>query len=213
MGKLRYDVLGQRFERLVAVDYVGNVRHKDGRKGQRLVLCRCDCGREVTSPASQLRYGERTSCGCANTRPLAERFWEKVEKRSEGCWTWIGARNSCGYGKIVVDESEVDAHRVAFFIEHGRWPEPCCLHRCDNPSCVNPSHLFEGTHQDNRDDCAAKDRHNRGERHGHAKLTRALVREIRTAEGSQRSIAARFGITQTHVSAIRRCVAWSHLSD
>jgi hypothetical protein len=84
-------------------------------------------------------------------------------------------------------------------------------HRCDNPSCVNPSHLFAGVSLDNVRDMIAKDRNPRGERNIMSKLSPADVLAIRSATGLQRDIAARFGITQGCVSSIKSRTKWRHL--
>lgn len=91
-----------------------------------------------------------------------ERFWALVARspRSRDCWNWTGATNGAkGYGRFGLRGWHVYPHRVSFAIAHGRWPEPCALHRCDNPKCVRPSHLFEGTIRDNNVDMVSKNRH------------------------------------------------------
>lgn len=95
------------------------------------------------------------------TRPLAERFWEKV-LCSDGCWMWLAGRNALGYGTIQYGKPRrsVLAHRVAWELTHGA-PPPADLevcHRCDEPACVRPDHLFLGTHRDNMRDMIAKRR-------------------------------------------------------
>src|SRR5512146_230534 len=98
----------------------------------------------------------------AQYRPLAERFWEKVEVRSaEECWLWKASRtrNGNGYGRFNIGKKTAKlAHHVMWFLIHGRWPKRRVLHTCDHPWCMNPSHHFEGTQKDNIHDCIAKGR-------------------------------------------------------
>lgn len=101
------------------------------------------------------------------------------------------------------------AHRVSFYFTRGRWPKPFCLHRCDNPKCVRPDHLFEGTHTDNVRDMVQKGRH------PSQKLTIDDVRRIRRmiADGvSDTDIAIKYGVDRTNVSCIRRGKTWHHVS-
>lgn len=91
-----------------------------------------------------------------NSRPLSERFWEKV-KKTEACWLWTGSKNNMGYGRINIDGIVKLAHRVSFEMKHGTT-KLHILHRCDTPLCVNPLHLFAGTQKDNLRDMAAKGR-------------------------------------------------------
>ncbi len=93
-------------------------------------------------------------------------FWARVTKGdSKSCWNWTGGKNEKGYGALRFLGERILAHRLSWIIHNGPIPEHdsyhgfCILHRCDNPSCVNPDHLFLGTHQDNMDDMVAKNRH------------------------------------------------------
>src|SRR5262245_18802560 len=89
---------------------------------------------------------------------LAKRFWRHVRK-TDRCWEWTGTRNHGGYGVFGYSKGiSRTAHRVAWMLTHGPIPDetPCVLHRCDNPRCVRPEHLFLGTLKDNTQDCIAK---------------------------------------------------------
>src|SRR5687768_2088481 len=117
------------------------------------------------------------------TRPLADRFWEKVDKRSPNeCWNWVAAREHFGYGRVRFAHTHLLAHRVSWELTFGLIPHgQFVLHRCDNPSCVNPAHLFLGSTADNVTDRNRKNRQARqkGEKNGGSKLTIAQIQEIR----------------------------------
>lgn len=105
-------------------------------------------------------------------RPLTDRFWEKVAK-SDGCWLWTGSRQRNGYGFLFAGTRKEPhperAHRVSWRIHFGEIPDGLwVLHKCDNPPCVNPEHLFLGTRTDNMRDCARK---GRVTTIGHSRLT------------------------------------------
>lgn len=101
-----------------------------------------------------------------DTSGLKKRFESKVHftNDSDGCWEWTGSKDTKGYGQMGVNIADRKrsltqrAHRVSYFLEHGRMPTDCILHKCDNRPCVRPSHLFEGSQQDNMADAAAKGR-------------------------------------------------------
>ena len=155
-------------------------------------------------------------------RPLCDRFWEKVNKngpivRKElgRCWIWTGAR--ARYGTTWVNGRYELAHRTAWFLETGKWPEPCALHKCDNTLCVRFSHLFEGTQQKNVDDREAKGRNQppRGEKHWCAKLTEEKVQQIRSMlkEGlSQRHIGRIFGVAHITVGRVGKGQSWKEVT-
>ena len=84
------------------------------------------------------------------------RFWSKV-LIGDDCWNWIGGK-SAGYGRFGIGQRVEIASRVAWYLWMGEWPHRFILHKCDNPSCVRPSHLFEGTQKDNMMDCSQKGR-------------------------------------------------------
>jgi len=119
-------------------------------------------------------------------------FWSKCEK-TVGCWTWQHRTSGSGYGRIKRHRKEMPAHKYAWEITFGKVPDGLLvLHRCDNPLCIRPDHLFLGTQSDNITDCAKKGRHPK------SKLTADQVREIRKlrSEGIfAKDIAPRFGVS------------------
>ncbi len=142
-----------------------------------------------------------------------ERFFKKVVCHAGGCWLWVAATNEDGYGtfwngvhRANGDTVKVLAHRWAYEQFVGAVPRGMNVcHTCDTPSCVNPSHLFAGTQQDNVADCVAKGRRNQ-RRPSILKLSDSQVDEIRAryggARGEQTRLAKEYGVTQAHVSAI-----------
>lgn len=147
--------------------------------------------------------------------PLSERFWEKVEK-TDGCWNWTGAKHKAGYGKIGNPDGHKLAHRVSWTMAYGEIPNGFFIcHKCDNPSCVKPSHLFLGTPQDNVDDMFRKKRNSHGEKHHKSKLTKENVEKIRKLykQGKyyQYELANMLGVCQAQINRIINEKRWSHV--
>lgn len=148
---------------------------------------------------------------------VAERFWSKVGETSDtDCQPWLSATNAKGYGLVHYKRRSTLAHRVAWELTQGPIPTGLCvLHRCDNPACCNPTHLFLGTNRDNVADRHAKGRngHLPGEHHGRAKLTNAQAHEIReryAAGGvSLRSLAADYGVHNSRIGRIVKGQAYN----
>ena len=123
---------------------------------------RCGATRtEKPTRAARRRYCSRACQRAAyvDARPLAERFWSRVEKADgEACWLWKGARRG-EYGALQTEGRMEGAHRVSYEINVGPIPEGMeVCHHCDNPPCVRPDHLFLGTTTDNRRDACRKGR-------------------------------------------------------
>lgn len=153
-------------------------------------------------------------------RPLAERFWEKVDVRgADECWEWRGARVRHGYGRIGTVGREIDgAHRVSYRLHVGPIPAGMSVcHRCDNPPCVNPRHLFVGTQQDNWADMRAKGRgadppHRRGHDNNTSKLTDQDVLAIRASQEGTASLARSYGVATSTIKRVRNGRTWAWLS-
>jgi HNH endonuclease len=147
---------------------------------------------------------------------LAERFWEKVDVRGpDECWPWLASKKQGGYGRIS-DERGLPqlAHRVSYALTVSPIPDGNVVcHRCDNPSCVNPSHLFLGAQAENLRDMRRKGRDNppRGGQHPKARLTDELAQVIRHDLRSHRQLARTFGIGKSTVGMIKARVTWTHV--
>lgn len=151
------------------------------------------------------------------SRPLAERFWERVEKQASGCWVWMGYRQKHGYGTIAEGGRRGKmflVHRVSWRLHFGPIPpETLVCHHCDNRPCVNPAHLFLGTNADNMADMIAKDRQSdrAGVKNGRAKLTPndvVKIRELRNSKIPQWHIAQQFGVSRSLIGAIEHRLLW-----
>ncbi len=141
-----------------------------------------------------------------------ERFYGKVLVRSDAeCWPWLGFIGPDGYGTFWVNELQrmIGAHVVSYCLEYGR-PEnnkkvdnkEIC-HSCDNPSCVNPKHLFLGTHKDNMEDCRKKDRNAYGTRHYKSKLSDEDIIFVKNWKGPIKTLAIKFNMQYSHLCRIR----------
>lgn len=145
--------------------------------------------------------------------PRGTPFHARMNAAESGCWEWQGARNARGYGCYYPAMGvKFLAHRYAYQQAFGAIPEDLeVCHRCDNPPCCNPDHLFLGTHVDNMADMVAKDRSSkkalRGTEHPSARFSADEVRTIRTrvAAGETRTaIASELGVNLSTISLITR---------
>ena len=150
-----------------------------------------------------------------NKRSLV-RFWKRVDKKGDNdCWIWIGGRLTRGYGAFKVGTKCISAHRFSWKIHFGDIPTGMVVcHKCDNPPCVNPKHLFLGTQAENQHDKKEKGRAARGEGNNKAKLTERNVKEIRSLISlglSSREIAKRYGVRHAAILDIKSNKNWSWL--
>jgi hypothetical protein len=147
--------------------------------------------------------------------PVRERFMLYVEK-TDGCWLWKGRKNG-GYGSFTLSPgNNWLAHRLSYYLFAADIPAGLnVLHRCDVRACVNPSHLFVGTHKDNTQDAIAKGRLAVGERNGLAKATEQTVRGIRAeytgARGDLARLARKHNLAGRTIKKIVARVTWKHI--
>lgn len=188
------------------------------------------CGQEYGPKYGPTQFMASRACsrGCAtalgqrNRKWLTheERFFAKVDKRPGhgprgDCWLWTGAKLPDGYGHFKDGGLARPAHVVSFEIHHGPLPKgQNGLHTCDYRPCVNPDHIFAGTHQDNMDDMVAKGRSDapRGECHHDAKLTEDQVRSIRADPRANTTIATEHGVTKGAIWLIKHRRNWKHIT-
>lgn len=152
----------------------------------------------------------------ASISKLWKRLWPKIKYPNNGCWEWQGNKDKDGYGTLRW-RGEQRTHRVAWTLFHGKIQRGLyVLHKCDNPSCVNPTHLFIGDAKLNASDMISKgrQRHPCGSVHHMAKLTENQVREIRRkykAGTRQSELAIRFGIKYVTINHIVCRRTWKHI--
>lgn len=195
--------------------------------------CHCGCGQKTKiSKENNRKYGwvlgepfkfvlHHRGKGL-DAEPVASRFWRKVDKRGhDECWPYMEALDSRGYGKFWMNGKSIRASRVAYILTHSEIPSDLFVcHKCDNPSCCNPAHLFTGTGAENSADMVKKNRQSsgnkhaqailpnrpRGSRHPNARFSEEDVKAMRdlyvSGEWSQHAIARVFNTAQSVVQNI-----------
>jgi hypothetical protein len=158
---------------------------------------------------------------CRPVPPLTENtialYWAKLDRRGpDECWLWTGFQNPKGYGMFRVNKLIFLAHRIAYFLGYGVDPGPLLLvcHKCDQPLCQNPAHLFLGTNDENMQDAKSKGRILFGESQPNAKLKEAEIIEIRRLYASGlrlREIAAKLSVPLGTIGVIVCRRTWRHV--
>jgi hypothetical protein len=189
------------------------------------VIC-AYCGASISTPVWRpTKYCNQRCAGFGAAakarRPAVEYFWKKVDTSGE-CWLWTASQDPGGYGHFSVKNEATGKHRhtaphrFSWELHHGPIPDGLLVcHHCDVRLCVNPSHLFLGTNQENIQDASQKGRLPIGEANRRSKLTPDQVREIRrlydTGKFGQRTIAKQFGVRQGTIQHILWGITWRHV--
>lgn len=147
-----------------------------------------------------------------------DRFWAKVEKKGKDeCWEWTACKDYQEYGVFWLAPKNKRAHRFSWTLHCGKIPDGLCVcHHCDNPSCVNPAHLFVGTTVDNTQDSVQKGRRQQGEAHANSKLTEEMVLQIRCdyenmIKKSVYKLTGKYGVSHVTIHRIVTRKTWRHI--
>ena len=199
------------------------------------VIQRClHCGKEFRIKQSSIAAGEgkfcSNSCRLESIHQEAqgrvmERLWSKIAVTPDPsqCWDWMASTFDNGYGQFKVGTKNWRAHRFVWTMVHGPIPDDLVVcHRCDNPLCCNPDHLFLGSNRDNSQDMVSKGRQRgnkgehsvRGSNHPHAKLTEDAVRDIRKrfSQGDTSSTLGRqYSVTKETILSVVHRKTWRHV--
>ena len=171
----------------------------------------------------RMRRGSDLSLPLTRTGTDAERLKLKTRINPDtSCWEWIASLNTNGYGQFRINGTTEQAHRAAWMIfrgpipkDHSAYGTVNVLHRCDNPLCVNPDHLFLGDQTDNGNDAISNGRWGKrgmtGEKHGRALLTEAQVKLIRSSENSAETLAAKLKVSKSTILHVRKRRTWKHI--
>lgn len=181
------------------------------------------CGTSFTTSPGQTESRQYCSRACMyaavrenNEAMAVDRFWSHVQK-TESCWEYRpGNTERCDHARVWYRGRNVGAHRFSYELAYGAIPQDMhVLHRCDNPRCVRPDHLFLGTPADNIQDMITKGRGIIGEKNPSARLTPNQVRDIRKLHAlglSRRELAMRYGVSYSTIGMIIRGENWKHLT-
>lgn len=186
--------------------------------------CQCGCGR-----SAPIANRSRSSTGLIANHPvrylpnhhrrpdaLENAFWKyAIPGNSNECWTWQGYIGERGYGQLKFKCATQLAHRVSWIVHFGPIPNDLnVLHKCDNPPCWNPEHLFLGTNLDNIIDKVNKGRQAHSEKHGRAKLANSqipIIYELKQSGLSDAEIAERFDVSRVTIYNIVLGKKWQHV--
>ena len=217
-------LIGKKFNRLKVLNREGTNKF-----GQATWKCKCDCGNICIVSTHGLKNYTK-SCGCLNTevrrknafsmgkankQNFKKRFFKYI-KKTESCWIWIGDIEVSGYGRFWYKGKTQKAHRLAYTKLKKKKIKKGLLicHKCDNPKCVNPDHLFQGTILENLKDRDAKNRQAKGSVNGNSKLTEEKVIKILKLikkEKKSSDIAKIYNVSWSTIDRIKKNKIWKHI--
>lgn len=205
---------GKKFGRLKALEYI--YPHK--------YLCLCECGTKKVFNSGALTSGTTISCGCYRSihakdykEVLKERLLKNILINENGCWVWQKSKHRQGYGNVAFKRKCRLAHRVSWEIFKGNLDKDILVcHKCDNPPCINPDHLFLGTDRDNSLDAFAKGRIQRykGSDHYYSKLNDEnviAIRNMRKKGKTQEYLSKVFSVNISTIKDVLSRRSWMHL--
>lgn len=206
---------GKKFLTFTVIKYLGKKRY----------ICICNCGIEKKIYKHILLSQKFKSCECQKNKIYLEyldtirnRIIGSIKISDKSCWEWQKSKSKQGYGQCGFLGKVHLAHRISWKVFNGDlYPNILVLHKCDNPSCVNPEHLFLGTDKDNVMDSILKNRFHRakGEQHHFSKYSTAQIREARLLKEkglTYRVISEKTGIALKSLSGIINRKAWKSVS-
>lgn len=229
--KKRMDLKGLRFGRLIVIRRAKDSIASSGYISPRWE-CLCDCGTRKVIRQQRLVSNSTKSCGCLRREMATERasklnlvldekqyILDRVKKkRKTGCWQWTGTCFSSGYARAGLYKRNgrknfsQRASRMSYEVFVGKIPKGFLIcHKCDNPKCVNPDHLFLGKPKDNSQDMVSKDRSLKGEKNNNSKLTEKMVMEIRKSKRSKEFLAKKYKVSVCTIRDVLIRRTWSHV--
>lgn len=145
----------------------------------------------------------------------ANDLWNHTEKNENGCWIWQGSRDKRqGYGFVRYRKKPYRAHRLSYTFANGNIPDGKIIcHTCDTPACINPAHLYAGTHADNTRDALERGLHRPGVKQGNKKLTEDEVKEIFFDTRRVCELARAYKVSSAVIALIRHRKTWRYLTD
>lgn len=175
------------------------------------------CGKEFKRKASKVARSKEHFCSLSCKANAVARFWRNVYK-TDTCWLWIGPKMVSGHGKFRPERTTYTAHRFSWHLHYGPIPEHLCVcHNCpgkDNPSCVNPEHLWLGTRSENISDGVKKGQFRRGESCHTSKLSENIIPEIRKqAQCGMRytDLAKLYKVRPSTIRSVTLGLTWKHI--